>query len=242
MTVVPLARLAAISTLSVPVWLGYSSTTRFPTSRGSRGHRRLDPALHVAVGRGEHRSHRGEGVEVHVDGPGAEVVAAGQGHLGPAVSGQQWAEDHHRGPHLLHQLVGGLGHHVGRGGHHQFVGGAPAAHVDTHGPEHLPHDVDVGDPGDVGEHVATLGQQAGRHQLQDRVLGPTGPDRPRQRAVGGDDEPVHATSMAAAGPLTGRYRRRGAVRAREPPGPAGRPTSRPTRDGSTPSPATIVIP
>ncbi len=35
MTVVPLARVAAISTLSVPVWLGYSSTTRVPTSRGT---------------------------------------------------------------------------------------------------------------------------------------------------------------------------------------------------------------
>ncbi len=34
MTVVPLASAAAISTLSVPVWLGYSSTTRLPTSRG----------------------------------------------------------------------------------------------------------------------------------------------------------------------------------------------------------------
>ena len=33
-TVVPLARTAAMSTLSVPVWLGYSSTTRLPTSRG----------------------------------------------------------------------------------------------------------------------------------------------------------------------------------------------------------------
>ena len=33
-TVVPLASVAAISTLSVPVWLGYSSTTRLPTSRG----------------------------------------------------------------------------------------------------------------------------------------------------------------------------------------------------------------
>ena len=33
MTVVPLARTAAMSTLSVPVWLGYSSTTLVPTSR-----------------------------------------------------------------------------------------------------------------------------------------------------------------------------------------------------------------
>ena len=35
MTVVPLASTAAISTLSVPVWLGYSRTTRLPTSRGT---------------------------------------------------------------------------------------------------------------------------------------------------------------------------------------------------------------
>jgi hypothetical protein len=35
MMVVPLARVAAISTLSVPVWLGYSRTTRSPTSRGT---------------------------------------------------------------------------------------------------------------------------------------------------------------------------------------------------------------
>ena len=35
MTVVPLASTAAIRTLSVPVWLGYSRTTRVPTSRGT---------------------------------------------------------------------------------------------------------------------------------------------------------------------------------------------------------------
>ena len=88
MTVVPLASTAAISTLSVPVWLGYSRTTRLPTRRGTDGHRGLDPGLDVAVGRVERGAHRLEGPQVHVDGPGTEVVAPGQGHPGPAAAGR----------------------------------------------------------------------------------------------------------------------------------------------------------
>ena len=50
--------------------------------------------------------------------------------------------------------------------------------------------------GHVAKHVAALGQQAGGHQLERRVLGPAGPDRARERAVRADHEPVHGSSIA----------------------------------------------
>ena len=77
-TVVPLASTAAISRLSVAVWLGYSSTTRVPTRRPPS-----HAAPHLAVGRLEAGAHGGQPVEVEVDRPVPEVVAAGQRHPHP---------------------------------------------------------------------------------------------------------------------------------------------------------------
>src|SRR6185312_3003278 len=37
--------------------------------------------------------------------------------------------------------------------------------------QHLPHDRDIGDPGNIGDHAAPGGEQRGGHQLQGRVLG-----------------------------------------------------------------------
>ena len=107
MTVVPLASTAAMRTLSVAVWLGYSNTIRCPTSAAPGATR--DATLDVAVHRLEHGPQRRQAVQMDVDGAVAEVVAAGQRHAGPARAGQQGPEHHHRGAHLLHQLVGRLG-------------------------------------------------------------------------------------------------------------------------------------
>ena len=128
-TVVPLASTAAISTLSVPVWLGYSSTTRLPTSRGTPP--TVDATRPSTLPWEEVNSAPSdlEGPQVHVDRPGAEVVAAGHRHPGPAAPGQERPEDHHRRPHLLDQLVGGLGGELGRGGHDQLVGPVTPGHA-----------------------------------------------------------------------------------------------------------------
>ena len=72
------------------------------------------PGRHVAVLH-PHLGPQGlQGLQVHVDGTGPEVVTPRQGDAGLAEAGQERAEDHDAGPHLLDQLVGGLRGDVGR--------------------------------------------------------------------------------------------------------------------------------
>ncbi len=111
-------------------------------------------------------------------------------------AGQQRAEHHHRGPHLLHQLVGRLGDEGRRGVDDEVpratVGVVGTAHhLRADGPEDLGHDLDVHDARHPGQDVAARRQQARRHQLESRVLGPPGAHRPVQRPAGADDEAVH---------------------------------------------------
>ena len=61
--------------------------------------------LDVAVAELERRAHRLEPGEVHVDRPGAEVVAAGHRQLHVAEAGEQRAEHVDRGADALDQLV-----------------------------------------------------------------------------------------------------------------------------------------
>ena len=62
-----------------------------PDQARHRRHRRLHPGLDVAVGRLERSAHRLEGTQVHVDGPGPEVVSARQRDLGPPAAAQEGA-------------------------------------------------------------------------------------------------------------------------------------------------------
>ena len=161
-TVVPLASAAAISRLSVAVWLGYSSTTRVPDQPAVR-----HAAAHLAVGGLEHRAHGLEPVDVEVDRPVAEVVAARQRHAHGAAARHQQPEHDDRGAHALDELVGRL--------RYQLVGGrrgdghlAAAQEIDPR-PEcaqHLGHGGHVGDVGYVRQHRAPFRQQAGHHQLE----------------------------------------------------------------------------
>ena len=57
--------------------------------------------------------------------------------------------------------------------------------------QHLGHDVDVGDARDVGQHAATLGEQAARHELECRILRTTCPDGAPERAAGLDHHLIH---------------------------------------------------
>ena len=68
--------------------------------------------------------------------------------------------------------------------------------------------------GHVAQHVAALGQHAGGHELQCRVLG--APDRqfPRERAGGTHEQAGHASSMSVGGHRYGHAVPRGAGRIR----------------------------
>ena len=46
---------------------------------------------------------------MHVDGPGPEVIATGEGHRSFSASSQQRPQNENRGPHLAHQVQRRLG-------------------------------------------------------------------------------------------------------------------------------------
>ena len=107
MTVVPLASTAAVERV-----LGGPDAGELEQQRGPD--QPVGGGLDVAVGRLEAGAELLEAAHVHVDRARAEVVAAGQGHPGPAVAGHQRTQHVDRRPHALDQLVGGLGHDAGR--------------------------------------------------------------------------------------------------------------------------------
>ena len=237
-TVVPLASTAAMSRLSVAVWLGYSRTTRVPTRRPPGTVPRTSPwddskRAPMAL----------RPVEVEVDRPVAEVVPARQRHPHGAAAGQEEPEDDDRGPHPLEQLVGARGHQLAlRRGGHAHIPVVEALHPRPDGAQHLGHGVDVGDARDVGEHRAALGQQAGRHQLERRILRTACTDGAPERAVGLDHDLIHdpkyrrwrAARPASGDPRPTMVRARGDVAPSPRPEPrhgprAGRPRRRPWR-------------
>ena len=158
-------------------------------------------AAHLAVGRLEAGAHGAEAAQVEVDRPVPEVVAARQRHPHGAATGQEETEDDHRGPHLLEELVGARRHQlaVGRGGH-AHIPVVEALDLRADAAQHLGHDVDIGDARDVGEHGATLGEQAARHQLERRILRSTCPDGAPERAAGLDH---HLDPRPQVSPLEG---------------------------------------
>ena len=124
MTVVPLARTAAMRTLSVAVWLGYSKTIRWPTSRPSRPPGTRPSMLPCTVWNTAPNVERpwrwmSMGRLPKSSPPGSDTLAI-------ARAGQQGPEDDDRGTHLLHQLVGRLGDERGRRVDHEVAGLTPA--------------------------------------------------------------------------------------------------------------------
>ncbi len=102
MTVVPLARTAAMSRFSVAPTLGKSShTVRAVQPLGAR---RDEEAVLAAHGRPEPL----ETGHVHVEAAAADVVAARQRDVGLAAAGEQRAEHVDRGAELAHEVVVGL--------------------------------------------------------------------------------------------------------------------------------------
>ena len=117
----------------------------------------------------EFGSHGLQAVEVQIDGPRSEVVAAGKRHPGLAGPGQQGAEDEDGGSHLSHQVERGLGERRLRDGDLESGSLAMTAGADV--AEHRTHDLDVEVARHVAEPVDAGGEQGRHHVLQGRVLG-----------------------------------------------------------------------
>jgi len=151
-------------------------------------------SLDVAVGRLEANAEGFEAADVHVDGAGAEVVAAGQRHARVPIAGEQGAEHDDRRPHLFDELVRRLGCDVGShaDGQHVVLG---ASHVGAHRRQEVAHDLHVDDVRHVAQHRAALSHQAGRHQLEDGVLRPFDGHRPLEGPGAPHDNAIHALSM-----------------------------------------------
>ena len=171
-----------------------------PDEAGAAG----DPALDVAVAVLEGGAHGFEAAQVHVDRPGAEVVTPGYRHLCLAEPSQQGAEDDDRCPHLLDQVVRGLGNYVGTPSYPQD----PAlvcvpGDGETHRGKQVAHQRHVDDPGNVAQRVFTLGEHRRRHKLEDRVLG----SRDRHDALEGpartDHELLDRRTFRHAASMTG---------------------------------------
>jgi hypothetical protein len=163
----------------------------------------LHGPLDEAVTGDEVRPHVREPVYVEVDRPRTEVVTSGHRQPGVATARQQWAEHHDRRPHLVDELIGRFGRKpVGR----RDVDDEDislASDTDAKRAQHVRHDLHVDDVRHVAQLVTPLGEQAGGHQLQRRVLGAPRPHRARKGTVRANDEPVHRPIIARYGRARG---------------------------------------
>jgi hypothetical protein len=152
----------------------------------------------VAVLQLDLRAQQLQALEVQVDRPRPDGAAAGQRDLGVADAGQKRPEDEDAGTHAPDQVVGGqragdparrqLQHPAGVPG----LGGV-AVHVDLDAVllQQVRHGGDVAQMRQVRERQRLVGQQAGRHQWQGRVLGAADADLALEGLAADDPDLVH---------------------------------------------------
>ena len=186
MTVVPSISAAAMSAFSVAITDGSSMKKSHASRLPSGAVRRMSRSSRP-------RAQRAEGVEVRVQPPPADHVAARRRHDGDAEAGQQRAGGQERGADAL----GEPRVHVGL----RDVGGVErdgvvvaVADLDAEVGQQVQHRLHVADPRDVVEDDLLLREQAARQQRQRRVLVPCGDDRAGQRHPAFDDEFLHGAS------------------------------------------------
>ena len=123
------------------------------TSAGDLG---ADQAVaHIHIGAHGHKA-----LDVLIDGPSAQITAAGQGHLGPAEAAQQGAHQVVAGADLAGQLIGNLT--VADVGAVDVYGGAvDGAHVRPQLLKDLEDQGDVADLGNVLNTADPVHQQGG---------------------------------------------------------------------------------
>ncbi len=154
-----------------------------------------EPALAARHHRGDHAvldGHLGseglESLDMLHHRAGADLAAAGQGHLGHPHAGQQGADAEEAGPQAVDQFVGRGGRGDGIPVKDDRV--TPPLHAHAEGGEDLPHRGDVGQGRNVAEAQLVLGEQAGGHQHQGRILGPADPQVPVQTPSTTDLQPA----------------------------------------------------
>ena len=105
-----------------------------------------------------------EALDMLDHGTGADLAAAGQGHLGHAHARQEGADAEEAGPQAVHQLVGSSGIVDVIAVELDAVGGV--VHRAAQAAQHLAHGADVGERRHVAEPNRVAGEQAGGHQHQ----------------------------------------------------------------------------
>ena len=182
-TVCPGVSAAAISAFSVAITEGSSMNTSVGRSPPVAVEQDVAPAVHA-------RAHRAEGVEMRVQAPAADHVAAGRGHHGALEARQQRRGEQEGGADLLGQLGLDLDAVHAGGAQRELVGPDPG---DVH-PELLEdrdHRLDVADAGHVAHEHLILGEDARGENRQRRVLVPGRGERAGERDAAFDDELLH---------------------------------------------------
>ena len=193
MTVWPSARVAASIAFSVPIT--DTNGKRISAAAQPAGRRREVVAVAV-LDRGAQRAHR---LDVEVDRPPADPVAARVADDDPPEPGQQRPEEHEAGAHpggRLERDEQPLD--VARGDLVDVVG--RVVDDDPEVAQGLGHDPHVLDLGDVGEPAALAGQGRRGEQLEGRVLGAADRHGPLQRPAALDPEDLAGDRLRAGTP------------------------------------------
>jgi hypothetical protein len=134
---------------------------------------------------------RAERVEVRVQPPAADRVAAGRRHVGVAEARQERACEQERGADALGVRAVDVRVAVDarRAQAHLVVVAPLDAHADP--AQHAQHRLDVPDARDVADHDLLGGQHRGGEDRQRAVLVAGGDDRAFQRRAAVDDELLH---------------------------------------------------
>ena len=168
------ARIRASFLLAGPLLARFGQARMPPPGGDFIGRRRLDPHLDAFRDMGalvHERAHVTEGVEVRVEAPSADEVAARRRHPRLAEARQERAGEQERGPDARGQPLVHLDVRDGVGLEADLVLCRP---LDLHAEPLEQRDLGLGipDPRHVGEHHLLLGEQAGSDSRQGRVLFP----------------------------------------------------------------------
>ena len=128
--------------------------------------------LHIdhAAAHGVFRAQSGEGLEMLVDGAGAQIAAAGHRHRGGAEPAQQRAQEIVAGAHLAAELVGHFG--AGDAGGVDLEGVCiQHLHLCAHLVQNVHRGRHIADVGQVFDHAGTARQQRGRQNGNGCVFG-----------------------------------------------------------------------
>ena len=144
-------------------------------------------------------------LQVQVHRPGADRAAARQRDLRLSGPGQQRPQHIERCPHLAHQIIGRKAADDLTGGQHglRAVGALAFHHLRAQPLQQFAQEPGIRQPRHVGQPQRLVGQQAGRHQFDGRVLGAADRDLSLKACAAGDGDPIQSTTfetgVAAAG-------------------------------------------